>query len=360
MFLQFDSNIDQRLDTNLTQVYTLYMLKQKFELTKVILKNLSEIERLYGQLESKRAPQSLLLNLERENLVQSSYSSNSIEGNPLSHAEVTNLLLDSRVPTNRDEKEVANYFQILKTLESLISSDVNTGLILDIHKQLMMGVSNEIGGTIRNTSVIVGGYGLGNQLIIKHNPPAHDREGIVKLLEELYLWLKSNDDSPILKAGIFHHQFVHIHPFIDGNGRTCRLLTALIFLQNKYQINKYFVLDDYYNIDKDQYSDKLHSADGGELTQWLEYFTDGVKYSLQSALAKIDTGLAKLTFDIRPSKKENEVLNIFQTRHELSSSDLALELKITRQQAFNYLKSLLNKGFIERKGVGKSSYYVLK
>lgn len=336
------------------------MLKPKFELTKGILKNLSEIERLYGQLESKRAPQSLLLNLERENLVQSSYSSNSIEGNPLSHAEVTNLLLDSRVPTNRDEKEVTNYFQILKTLEDSVSDDINTGLVLDVHKRLMTGISNEIGGVIRNTSVIVGGYGLGNQLIIKHNPPAHDREGITKLLEELYSWLSLNDDSPILKAGIFHHQFVHIHPFVDGNGRTCRLLTALVFLKNKYQINKYFVLDDYYNIDKEQYSDKLHSADNGDLTEWLEYFTDGVKYSLQSALAKIDTGLVKLTFDIRPSRKENEVLNIFQTRHELSSADLALELKITRQQAFNYLKSLLNKGFIERKGVGKSSYYVFK
>ncbi len=47
--------------------------------------------------------------------------------------------------------------------------------------------------------------------------------------------------------------------------------------------NKYFVLDDYYDIDRIQYSDKLHSADTGNQTQWLEYFTDGVKYSLQSA-----------------------------------------------------------------------------
>jgi len=173
-------------------------------------------------------------------------------------------------------------------------------------------------------------------------------------------WLPKAQESPILKTGIFHHEFVYIHPFEDGNGRVCRLLTALIFLRHNYLINKYFVLDDYYDIDRELYSDSLHSADSGDKTKWLEYFTDGVKYSLQSALGRIETGLSRLTFDLRPTPKEQEVLGIIQKYRQISSSDLVKEFKITRQQAFNLLKSLTEKGYVEKKGSTKSSYYELK
>ena len=69
------------------------MLNPNFTLTSKLLKNLTEIERYYGQLEGMRIPQQLQLNIERTNLIQSSYASNSIEGNPLSIGEVTNALL---------------------------------------------------------------------------------------------------------------------------------------------------------------------------------------------------------------------------------------------------------------------------
>jgi Fic family protein len=85
------------------------MVNTKYKLSKKLLENISSIERLYGQLESQVVPRELLLNLEKHNLVKSSFSSNSIEGNPLSQEEVTNLILGGRVPANRDEKEVKNY-----------------------------------------------------------------------------------------------------------------------------------------------------------------------------------------------------------------------------------------------------------
>ena len=94
--------------------YTPVVFKPKYSLTPKILLNINEIERLYGRLEGMTIPQQLLLNLERDNLIQSSFASNSIEGNPLSEAQVSNLILNDRVPVNRDEKEVVNYFQILK------------------------------------------------------------------------------------------------------------------------------------------------------------------------------------------------------------------------------------------------------
>lgn len=336
------------------------MFKPIYSKTFKILTNINEIERLYGRLEGMQIPKQLFLNLERENLIQSSFTSNSIEGNPLSQAEVSNLLLNDRIPVNRDEKEVVNYFQILKKLDTQVDKPLDLFLILNTHKKLMSGVRDDIKGKIRNRQIAIGSRSENNKLVIKHNPPYHTKLQIEKALVELFAWFKDAKELPILKAGIFHHQFVYIHPFEDGNGRVCRLLTALLFLKHKYLINKYFVLDDYYDIDRIQYSDRLHSADTGDLTQWLEYFTDGVKYSLQSALSKIETGLTKLTFDIRPTSKEQEVLKIIQRYREINSQDLTKELHISRQQAFNLLKSLTEKGYLEKKGTTKASYYILK
>ena len=113
------------------------MFKPQYKLTVSLVKNINAIERTYGQLEGMKAPQSLLLNLERDNLIRSSHASNSIEGNPLSLPEVTNLLLSDRTPVNRDEKEVKNYFEILKSLDSEVGAPFNLRLVLKIHEKLM-------------------------------------------------------------------------------------------------------------------------------------------------------------------------------------------------------------------------------
>lgn len=336
------------------------MFKPRYSITSRIVVTLNEIERLYGRLEGMTIPQQLLLNLERGNLIQSSFASNSIEGNPLSEVEVTNLILNERIPVNRDEKEIVNYFHILKELPTKAERELTVIHVLDFHKQLMSGVKDRIKGKIRNSGVIVGSRDTNNTLIIKHNPPFHNRREIAETLAELLSWIKETKELPLLKAGIFHHQFVFLHPFVDGNGRVCRLLTALILLKHNYLINKYFVLDDYYDIDRSSYSDSLHLADSGDKTKWLEYFIDGVKYSLQGALGKVETGLTRLTFDIRPTSKEREVLKIIQKYRQLNSSDLAKELNVSRQQAFNLLQSLTKKGYITKKGSTKNSYYILR
>jgi len=292
------------------------MLNPNFTLTSKLLKNLTEIERYYGQLEGMRIPQQLQLNIERTNLIQSSHASNSIEGNPLSIGEVTNLLLNDRIPSNRSEKEVVNYFYILKQLDKSKSEPFNLPLICDIHKELLTGVDDEIKGKIRNVPIVVGRRNVGEQIQIKHNPPFHNRTSIENALNNTIQWLLSTNDSPILSAGIFHHEFVYLHPFVDGNGRVARLLTVLILLSHNYQINKYFVLDDYYDINRELYSDSLHSADSGDKTKWLEYFTDGVKYSLQSALGRIKEGLSDfpLTFGLlRVNNKRLKLRTIQRT-----------------------------------------------
>lgn len=339
------------------------MFKPKYQLSDKLLSNIARVERFYGKIEAFRMPKKLELNLNRDNLIKSSFASNRIEGNPLTLPEVTNLLLDDRVPTNRDEKEVVNYFSLLKELDKYENQSLTLELVKDIHRQLFSGMQEEA-GIIRDNKVVIGKYKKerGNiSLRVKHDPPHHKREKIEKSLQDLLSWAQDDHNLPILiHTGCFHHEFVYIHPFEDGNGRVCRILTALIFIKNNYQINKYFVLDDYYDIDKIIYSDKLHSADGGDKTEWLEYFSDGVKYSLQSALSRVKNAMRTLAIKERPTAKERKVLSIMQEQPEITSTELAKRLKVSRQQAHNLLRSLVNKGLVERKGTTKSSYYILK
>jgi Fic family protein len=175
------------------------------------------------------------------------------------------------------------------------------------------------------------------------------------------LWAKEEQELPIvLKTGIFHHQFVYIHPFEDGNGRVCRVLTALLFIKAGYDINKYFILDDYYDLNRDGYSDNLHTADDGDKTEWLEYYSDGVKYSLQGALARAKLALQRMAIAERPTPKEQEVMEMMLDQPEMTSTDVADRLKVSRQQAHALLKALVEKNLIDKRGSTKSSYYVIK
>src|SRR3990167_1616976 len=133
------------------------MFTPKFTLTSALLTEITQIERLYGQIEALRLPHELELNLERKNLVQSSYASNKIEGNPLTLPEVKNLLLDDRVPTNRDEKEVVNYFHILQELHKEKEKPLSLTLMKELHKRLMTGVDKSA-GEVSNIKVVVGKF----------------------------------------------------------------------------------------------------------------------------------------------------------------------------------------------------------
>ncbi len=335
-----------------------------YKLTSAIIANISAIERLYGQLEGLHLPKKLQLNLERDNLVQSSFVSNSIEGNPLTFPEVTNLLLDDRVPANRNEKEVRNYFDILKNLEDRADEPFSLDAILDLHRELLTGLDDDIAGIIRDKRVVVGKHGVVNgkvDLIVKHEPPYHDQKSIQTTLNELVEWFNTDHEDilPIIKVALFHHFYVYIHPFVDGNGRTVRLLTALLLVKAGYSINRYFVLDDYYDLDRKGYSDALHSADNGDSTEWVNYFTLGMQYSLSSALAKARNALTTLNVAERPSPRERDVLALFAGRLDVTTNDVVDALSISRQQAQSLLSGLVEKGLVQKFGSTKSSYYRL-
>jgi Fic family protein len=343
----------------------------KYKITPKLLNNLTKIERLYGQIEAEDIIPSIALRLQNENIVLSTHHSTSIEGNPLSPTEVTNVILGDKIPTNRAEKEVKDYFEALVKLDEYKRNNtkLNIELINKIHALTMRSAKDARVGEFRNSKVVVGHQELvkgAATIKVKHDPPAHTQREIKRMVKELIEWVnKEKNTQPILKASIFHHRFVYIHPFYDGNGRVTRLLTSYILMLNGYEVTRYFILDDYYDIDKLQYSDKLHSADKGNLTEWLEYFTEGLAYSLQAALGKIKEYKEDKLEDVKGekralvSKREEDVLRIIMELKAVRSSDIAKKLGVSRQQAFRLLDSLVEKRILKRFGKTKSSYYEL-
>lgn len=344
------------------------MFKPQFQLNFRILNILSNIERLYGRLQAQKLIPSLSLMLSQENQILATHYSTSIEGNPLSPQDVTNVVLGDQVPTTKSEKEVKNYFEIITKLPTFVreKTPITVEFIEKLHKTLMKGIEITDYGKVRNGPVFVG-HKTELEIVVKHNPPFHTAEEIKKALTELFGWMQEEKElHPLIKAAIFHHQFAYIHPFFDGNGRLGRILTTYFLLQEGYEVSKFFVIDDYYDIDRHLYSDVLHSADSGDKTSWIEYFLEGIATSLQGALARIDElkhhHLEKIEGEKRVlvTPREEEVLQIVINKKAIKTPDIEKAFGVTRQQAHSLLSSLVSKKLLKKYGTTKMSYYKLR
>lgn len=344
------------------------MYKPDFTLNFRILNILASIERLYGKIQGERLIPSLSLRLSQENQILSTHYSTSIEGNPLSPQDVTNVVLGDQIPTTKSEKEVKNYFTILTRLPNQARERIPLSVAFTerLHNILLEGIEEKKDlGTVRDGPVFVG-HKTKLEIVVKHNPPYHTTEEIKKALTALFNWMKEEKElHPLLKAGIMHHQFAYIHPFFDGNGRLARILTTYYLLLEHYEVSKYFILDDYYDIDRGLYSDCLHSADNGDKTQWVEYFLEGIASSLQAAIARIDELKRKHLDDLEGEQRvlvtprEEEVLQIIIDKKAIKSADIEQAFSVTRQQAHALLSSLVTKGLLDKFGTTKKSYYKL-
>lgn len=351
------------------------MFDQAFHYTASIVNHLGTIERLYGQLLGEKLIPSLALKLSQENQILATHYSTSIEGNPLSTRDVTNIVLNDQIPVTKSEIEVKNYFAVLNSIAVLSKKHqpISTDLTEKLHHELMHGIDEKDLGRFRDGPVFVG-HKTKVEIVVKHNPPFHTYTEIKGALIDLFNWLKQEDTlHPLIKAGIFHHQFAYIHPFFDGNGRLARALTAYYLLLRQYEVTRFFILDDYYDIDRQLYSDTLHTADlpagkagQGDKTHWLEYFLEGISYSLQAALGRIETLKKSSMDDITGEKRvlvtprEEDVLQILIDKKAIKTSDIEGALSVTRQQAHQLISSLVKKGIVEKFGITKTSYYKLK
>ncbi len=194
--------------------------------------NLSDLTRKKALLDTYRPlPPALVKNLEQWFLVELTYTSNAIEGNTLTRKE-TALVVEKGLTVSgkslAEHLEATNHAAALRHIMALARSKtkkLTESALLDIHDAILRGVADSHAGRYRSVPVRISG-----SMVVLPNP-----RKVPELMEQFIRTLASDKTShPVLLAAEAHYQLVTIHPFVDGNGRTARLLMNLILMQHGY------------------------------------------------------------------------------------------------------------------------------
>lgn len=342
------------------------MFNPKYNITNKLLGNIKRIAEIVTDLNSHSFPKVALYEMERRAREVSAHSSTSIEGNPLPLTEVKRILKNKPEYVRDSEKEVLNYNKALVELNELIKKEkisLDIGWLEKIQKMITDGlIAKYRRGHIRTEPVFANDPRTHKTI---YWPPDH--QDALPMLEGLFDFLKKNSNKidPLILAGIFHRQFVIIHPFIDGNGRTARLATKALLAKMGLDTFNLFSFENYYNQNVARYFQKVGLVgnfydikDKIDFTSWLEYFTDGiidellrVKKELEKEIISPDTILKDYHQKIIDYIKEKGFIT------DKDYSRLTDRAKSTRNLDF---KKLIALKFIVKVGKGKATYYKLK
>jgi Fic family protein len=339
------------------------MFEPQFKYTDKIVKYIAQIASAKEIISNAKIIPLYDTKLKQDALIKSSHYSTSIEGNPLNLEEVKTLINNNQKPTTKAEQEVLNYFNVLNNLNKYSDKIITKNTILSVHKDLTKDLlkNPEYEGKFRDTRVFIGNL---HTKKINYIPP--DAYKVPGLIDELLDWLNNSTDEmyPVIIAGILHYELVRIHPFIDGNGRTSRLMATLILSIHKFNIDNYFTLDEYYNQDRQAYVDALKSADKNhDLTNWLEYFCQGVLYSIdkvKSEVLKLDQITSKYDNTIELTPNEISVLTLLEEKKHIQNKDIQEMLNISPQASYKIIRKLKNKELIKSTGKGRNTEYNLR
>ena len=354
------------VDNRLLFVYNTAMFVPKYTITDLLLSNIKRISSIVAELNNRRFPNVVLVEMERSANEVSSYSSTSIEGNPLPLTEVKKILKSRPTNIRDSEKEVLNYNQALSGLNELLDNRkarLSRELILRTHKQVVAGLlpPSET-GKFRQKPVVVNDPRSGRMVYL---PLEVDEIDI--LMENLINFIKDHKGSidPLILAGIFHKQMVIIHPFVDGNGRTTRLITKILLAEMGLNTFNLFSFENYYNKNVTKYfqivgefGNYYEIVDRIDFTPWLEYFTGGIIDELLRVMKLLpEVGISPRTH-LQPF--HNKILEFIQANNFVKDSDYAKLTERARATRALDFQKLIELGLIERRGKGKATYYVLK
>jgi len=214
--------------------------------------------------------------------------SSQIEGTQASLIDVLEFESQALEPNNPQEvAEVVNYIAAINYgLERLKSFPVSLRLIREIHKELMQGVrgAEREPGEFRRTQNWIGAGGCSLKDATYVPPPRHE---MLQSLDNLEKFLHSPQPIPtLIKVGLAHAQFETIHPFLDGNGRTGRLLITFLLCEQNILQRPLLYISHYFKKYRSEYYDRLQAIrESGNWEGWLKFFLRGVYEVAQEAAA---------------------------------------------------------------------------
>lgn len=342
------------------------MFEPGYEITHALLENIKRIYSLTQGLNQRRFPHTVLVELQRDAEAVSSFASTSIEGNPLPLTDVKRILKTRPQNIRDSEREVLNYNEILKEINGKLAKaalPITLPLVLQIHKKVTYKLLPAFqSGKLRVDPVFVNDPRSGKTI---YYPP--DAKDVPVLIKELIHFVETNKSKidPLILAGLFHRQMVIIHPFMDGNGRTTRLLTKVLIADMGLNTFNLFSFENYYNQNVTRYfqmvglvGDYYDLAGRVNFSAWLEYFTGGIIDELLRVEKILPRATSSPKDELLPYHQQ--IMEVIKEKGFITDRDYARLVPRARQTRRLDFNRLIELGLIQREGKGKNTYYTLK
>lgn len=294
--------------------------------------------------------------------IQSTKSSNAIEGISTNDTRLEKLMNKKSEPKNRNEEEIYGYREVLDIIhENYESIEFTKNNILTLHNKLYSYSGERHKGKFKTMdNSIVEINSLGEKKVRFQPVSAFETEKYIDAMIEAYNKALSLKIPPLLLIPTVIHDFLAIHPFADGNGRMSRLLTLLLFYKSGFFVGKYISLEMIIEETKDIYYEELqassenwHSAANNDLP-FIKYMLSVI----YKAYSECDERF-KLISE-KSLSSSDRVMKIFENSLEpLSKSDIVVLCPdISQRTIERALKELKDSGIIKQVGKGRSTKYI--
>lgn len=352
-------------------VLKISMYTPKYSITNKIIKHIGTVEACREVIDHAPLLPFYEKEFQKDALVRSVHHGTHIEGNELNLSQAEQAMFGAQIVARaRDVQEVINYRKVMEQIGLYKARntklDVDEAFVKKLHGMVVEKIlSPERCGQYRSTQVVVRNSLTGE---VTFTPPL--AIAVPFQLKELLDFINVETDiNPVLKSGIVHYELVRIHPFIDGNGRVSRALSTFILFRSGYDIRKFFSLEEYFDRDAVRYYASLQSVEKkfGDLTEWLEYFTEGLAIELTKIKEKVEKisvdGKLRARLGGNPVMLSDRQLKIIEYVQETgflqNNAFKSLFPFVSEDTVLNELKYLLKHGILKKQGSTKGAKYVM-
>lgn len=337
------------------------MFEPRYEITPRISKALMAIEGCRAAIEGLPITTDVLISLRESARLASTHYSTFIEGNRLTQEQVGKVVVEKAHFSGKqhDESEVRNYYAALTEVETIAQL---TTVVSEKHIQLihsLVETGRKKVSSYRDGQNVIREGGSGK--IVYMPPEAND---VPALMKDLIDWIKISIEEgeipiPII-AALTHYQFVTIHPYFDGNGRTARLLTTLVLHMNGYALKGIYALEEYYAVNLSGYYNALTVGDThnyyfgraeADVTEFVNYFCVGMataflkvkeKAEAAQSMGQIDQSLALRKL----SPRQRQAFSLFKNQFEVTSNDIAQVFALSPRSSQYLCQQWVEEGFL--------------
>ncbi len=328
----------------------------------------SEILGLVAQIHEYKGKQILFLKQKPATLeklveiakIQSTESSNKIEGIVTTSTRIKQLCDQKTAPRNRNEEEISGYRDALALIhESYEYIPIKSSYILQLHQVLYRYSQRDIGGRFKNTQNYIAEIGETGEQIVRFKPldPFETPMAIDAICESFNRETDTCEIDPLILIPAFIIDFLCIHPFNDGNGRMSRLLTTLLLYRAGYAVGKYVSLESKIEMTKESYYEALEKSDINWNSEDND-ITPFIKYILGTILAAYRDFEERVTLTEGKASEQSVRNAVNNTIGKFTKSDIMERVpSVGKTSVENALKKLTDEGVIERAGKGKATFY---